>query len=59
MVWTTKTYHCDKCSAPFATYEAAERCETNHIVRDAVQGFESDLDRISKSNVARRRNRHD
>lgn len=43
MVYSTTTFSCDKCHKRYSDPEEAARCETNHIVNDAVERFGEEL----------------
>ena len=42
--WTT--WRCDTCHKDCGTYEAAEQCESDHIVKSVGDKFAADVERI-------------
>lgn len=40
------TWLCEKCSSSHRTYDAAERCETRHIVDNATAGLGAEIEKI-------------
>jgi hypothetical protein len=46
MVTVVTHYECSKCGSPHRSFDAAEACETRHIVLGATDGFSRDLKKI-------------
>jgi hypothetical protein len=41
------TWRCDTCHKDRGTYEAAEKCESDHIINAVTDKFKADIKRIT------------
>jgi len=48
MVYITRSYRCSKCHKRFSDFRAAEQCEIDHIVKESVDAFKTEFDKIVK-----------